>query len=395
MSEQGHYEGAPGAKQDPETSAELVNFSQFEAELAERANQYATMLPSTLPKERFINMAIAAIKQNPDLLKTTKRSLFSAITAAALDGIPPDGKHGVIAAYNTKVKRKKPGTNAWEEVWENQAKWNPMAQGMRKRARELDGILVDAQVVCANDEFFQEQGDEPKIVHRPAPLNKEPGPIIGAYAIFKREDGTILHREVMNKAMIDATREQSSAKGSLMWTTFQTEGCKKTVVRRGFKSVPVSDDMAGIIQRDDERNFEFDEAETKQITPPPAPPPAPLQIEDKQQVPMPTPPAAPDRVPAKVSGRGGRKKKDMSAEEPKVATPPEPEAPAAAADGSLPGDWDAYLDRQFEEWDGLPPALAEGVSSAVEDNVQAALERGEINREQSEAIMEKWQEKIA
>ena len=77
----------------------------------------------------------------------------------------------------------------------------------------------------------------------------------------------------MDKDQIEATQNQSKAKNSLMWTTFRTEGWRKAVVRRGMKTVPVSEDLERIITRDDE-NFDFSHARhdaQPALTPPPAP----------------------------------------------------------------------------------------------------------------------------
>ncbi len=106
--------------------------------------------------------------------------------------------------------------------------------------------------------------------------------MLGAYAIFKREDGVILHREVMCESEIDDVRAQSKAKESLMWTKFKTEGWRKSVIRRGIKTVPVSESLEQVVHRDDEL-FDFgqtkiQEAITAPPSPPPAPPPAPKAI---------------------------------------------------------------------------------------------------------------------
>lgn len=243
----------------PATSAGAVAIAQpethyswpeFTAELQTRAKEIAPMLPSNISVEKFVNTAIAAVKQNPEILLATKRSLFSAITKAALDGMLPDGKEGFINVYNSKVPNSRP------ERWEKVATWSPMAYGMRKRARELDGILIDAQVVYENDLFKRVQGDHPAIIHEPVKPGAPEGPMIAAYAIFKREDGTILGREVMNAAQVAMVRAQSKAPDSLMWTKFETEGWRKSVIRRGIKSVPVSEKLELIVRRSDEE-FDF------------------------------------------------------------------------------------------------------------------------------------------
>lgn len=231
----------------------LTTWQGFQTELQTREAEIAAMLPHHVSKDRFLSSAIAAVKQNPDLLKCSPRSLFGAITKSAQDGLLPDAREGVITPFK------------------GEAQWNPMTFGLRKRARDIDGIIVDAQVVHKADKFERVQGDEPSLIHIPAPMGTERGPMIGAYAIFKKADEGILHREVMDAAQIALVHGQVIAKNSLMWTKFVEEAWKKTVVRRGFKSVPCSEKLQQIVTRDDDQ-FAFDEPTP---LPPPAPPAAP------------------------------------------------------------------------------------------------------------------------
>jgi recombination protein RecT len=284
MTQTPHYEGIPGGRKG---NGALVQYDAFEAELNERSQSIASMLPSTVSIDRFKNTVIAAVRQDPDILKATIRSVMAAVVRAAQDGLVPDGREGHIAVYNTNVADKKKNE---PDRWEKRAQWNPMAHGLRKRLRELDGVIANTEVVHGNDTFVWRQGDDPKIEHEPAKLGTPRGDMIGAYCIYKREDGTILHREVMDKAQIEMTRNQSKAKDSLMWTKFQSEGYRKSVLRRGIKTVPVCDTMREIIQRDDADNFDFSKAAEPALTlVPPSPPPAPPSpsIEHKQTVPMP------------------------------------------------------------------------------------------------------------
>lgn len=237
--------------------AALVKWEDFETELKAREQSIVSMLPPHVGKQRFINSAIAAVKQTPDLLTATPRSLFTAITKSAQDGLLPDGREGVITMYREKQK---------DDSWLMVAQWNPMTFGLRKRARELDDIIVNAQVVHENDRFVRHEGDDPRIEHDPAPLGQSRGAMIGAYAIIRNETA-ILHREVMDKAQIEAVRAQSKAQNSLMWTKFTEEAWRKTVIRRAMKSVPCSDTLDEIVRRDDE-SFDFTEPAAQERTKP-------------------------------------------------------------------------------------------------------------------------------
>lgn len=230
-----------------------LTFNQFVQEFdgEGREKEITALLPHNVPFNRFRSCAISAVKQNPEILTATPRSVFNALTKAAQDGLLPDGREGFINVYNTKTKVR------GVEVWLPTAQWMPMTFGIRKRARELDSLIIDAQVVYMNDHFEWHQGDEPKIVHVPiAPGKGDRGEKVGAYAIFKRETGAILHREVMDFGQIEKVREQSKSPDGLLWKKFAEEAFRKSVVRRGAKTVPVSDNLRQIIQRDDD-DFDF------------------------------------------------------------------------------------------------------------------------------------------
>lgn len=332
-----HYMDTPGARKN----GPLALYENFEQELDARADSIASMLPSTVTPARFRNTVIAAVRQDPMILNATPRSLMSAILRAAQDGLVPDGREGHIAVYNVNVAKKNEAAK-----WERHAQWNPMAFGLRKRLRELDNIIANAEVVHEKDHFVWHQGDDPRIEHEPAKLGTSRGSMIGAYCIYKREDGAILHREVMDREQVEATREQSKAKDSLMWTKFVSEGYRKSVLRRGIKTVPVSDAMREIVQRDDEATFAFTERR-EQLVPPPAP-------------------------------------KIIPPSSPKMGKPATP---------ALPGDWQDYLERQRDEYIANADAsMKQSVCEAVTDAITGAQERGELSAEQSEEISEAWNE---
>lgn len=364
-----HYDGTEITGGKKETA--LDRYNAFTGEMADREREIATLLPSNISPEKFQNTAIAAVKQNLDLVNCTRRSLMAALTKAALDGLLPDGREGVITPFK------------------GVAVWNPMAYGLRKRLREIDDIIADTQVVHANDKFIWHQGDEPRIDHIPATLGTPRGDMIGAYAIFKREDGTILHREIMDMTQIETTRAQSKAKDSLMWTTFKSEGYRKTVLRRGIKSVPVTEKMAEIIKRDDETNFDFSPHSEPAIAlrPPPAPPPAPKAVEHQPGQSLPEKPAkAPDTVSV-------------------------PRTAASIAAEEIGGPIDQAAERQLDSQaeaiargeDTRPPDtlkdwVEDHIRDAQKDNKLADLERRddevckELDSADREDLRERWNE---
>lgn len=355
----------------------LSTWEEFQTEMVERRDDLHNLLPSNVKVERFTSAAISAVKHKPELLKADPRSLFNALTKAAQDGLLPDGREAVINVYDTRVKRKKPGTHADEWITVPMAQYNPMTHGIRKRALEIADLIIDAAVVYKGDEFRREQGDDPKIVHIPADLDTDPGPMIGCYAIFKEKNGTILHREVMRRAEVMAVKEQSKAKDSLMWTTFETEAWRKSVIRRGSKTVPVSEAFERIVRRDDEHfDFSSDNASAAVIhtpaSPALAPPPAPSD-EEEQVNSLQGGAKVAETVPAKPGEKPAR-----------AARKPRNKAPAA----------EAVIDQTAHAGDhvgselGLPPSAAEEEAADQEHNNWRMEQYAKIELCESDAELE-------
>lgn len=350
-------EEQPKILAEPTNAGSVSIYQQFEQELDSRAEMFASMLPSTVTPARFRNTVVAAVRQDPTIFQASIRSIMAAVIRAAQDGLVPDGREGHIAVYNVNTARR-----GQPEKWEKRAQWNPMAHGLRKRLRELDGIIANSEVVHESDHFIWHQGDEPKIEHEPARLGQDRGKMIGAYCIYKREDGTILHREVMDCVQIEMTRNQSKAKDSLMWTKFVSEGYRKSVLRRGIKTVPVGDTMKEIIRRDDDDNFAFASQVAPAapvLAPPPAPPPS-------QKI-----------------------KETVIAAVTKAKSPePPPAAPGAVAD-----HWTDYFELQKGELAGAKTAHEKHViNETVHDSINGAVERGELSDADAELLRAKWDE---
>lgn len=216
-----------------------VGSKEFQAKLA-------ASLPKSIDTERFTRMTITAIQGNPDLLAADKESLYLAILQCAQTGLAPDGKKAALVVFNTKVKQN------GKEFWIKKVQFMPMVTGIIDKLAEVD-IKCDSAVVHENDEFEWEQGDHPRIFHKPAKLGTPRGDILGAYAIL-RPKGEEAYHEVMDREQIERVRAQSKAPDSLMWTKFYEEGCRKTVLRRCAKRVPMKQEESVL------RTLEADDA---------------------------------------------------------------------------------------------------------------------------------------
>ena len=226
----------------------------FRGDLARMEQQFAAALPPQMPVARFIRVVLTAVQNKPELLNADRQSLFNSCMKAAQDGLLPDGREGTITVYNEKV----PNTNTKIK----KAVWMPMVAGIRKKVRQ-SGELYDfyQHVVHQGDEFEYELGDHAFIKHKPADKGGRTRPVTHAYsvAIYKGPPGTPFDElprsfEVMNVDEIeDVRRKYARAEGG-PWSepVAYPEMCRKTVARLHSKSLPMSTDVIGVINRDNE-----------------------------------------------------------------------------------------------------------------------------------------------
>jgi phage RecT family recombinase len=236
--------------------------TEIEIEIDRREEQFRAVLPAHIRPDKFRNVILTAVNENPDLWKADRRSFFTSCVKCAQDGLLPDGREAALVIFNTKTK----GAGG-QEVWVAKVQYMPMVYGIRKRMRNTGEVLsADAHVVYQKDQFDYELGDNPHIFHKPAGLGDGGAPI-GAYAIIKLTNGEIL-RDVMSVAAIERSRAISRAKDGPMWSKFWEEGAKKTVLRRCSKAAPTSAEIDRLLSRDEPEPGDEPVIPPEQLAPP-------------------------------------------------------------------------------------------------------------------------------
>lgn len=209
-----------------------VNVTQFNKSLSNMRPEFKKALPPQVTVEKFERVCATAISGNPRLLDADRRTLFGAMTKAAQDGLLPDGRECALVMFGKEVQ------------------YMPMVAGIMKKVRNSGEVgNWSVHIVRENDAFDYELGDEERIIHKPA--RKDRGEVLGAYSIVTLTGGE-KSREYMDVAEIEAVRSRSRAKDSGPWKTDYAEMCKKTVIRRHSKRLPMSTDLDEFIRRDDE-----------------------------------------------------------------------------------------------------------------------------------------------
>lgn len=227
-------------------NAPAVNPSQtIAAYLKKMEHQIAEALPKHMSIERLSRIALTTIRTNPKLLECSIPSLMAAVMQSAQLGLEP----GLIG-------------HCYIIPYGKEATFIIGYKGMIDLARRSGNIKsIAAHEVYENDFIELTYGLEERLKHIPWYFRKdekptESGKIIGAYMVAKFNDGGhFIHYMPINE--IEAHRKRSKAANNGPWVTDYTEMCKKTVVRGGWKWLPISVEIASAVTRDETTQTEF------------------------------------------------------------------------------------------------------------------------------------------
>lgn len=212
--------------------------------------EFRKALPASITSEKFRRVLVTAITTNPDLLNCTRQSLLASCMKAAQDGLLPDGKEAALIPR--KNKKNPDGVK--------DATYQPMFQGILKKVRNSGELAsLTANIVYETDKFrFWTDSNGDNIEHEPNVFGVRTNPI-GVYAIAKTKDGHA-YIDVMSTAEVMDVKATSMADSGPWNGPFEGEMWKKTVIKRLSKRLPMSTDIADVIDRvDDEYDLKADQ----------------------------------------------------------------------------------------------------------------------------------------
>lgn len=216
----------------------------------------AAVLPRHVTPDRMMKLALGAIRANPKLLECSTESLFGALVLSSQLGLEPNTPlgHAYLIPFRDNRNNR------------TDVQFIPGYRGLIDLARRSGQIIsISAHAVHAGDYFDFAYGLDERLEHRPAARDR--GEIIAFYAVAKLHGGG--HQfEVMWRDEVDAIRDQSQGYRIAMryakrdsdgnitscnspWHTHYPEMGRKTAVRRLFKYLPVSIEMATAVALDD------------------------------------------------------------------------------------------------------------------------------------------------
>lgn len=204
--------------------------------------QMALALPKHMTADRLARIALTEIRKVPALARCDQTSFLGAIMQCAQLGLEPGGTLG--HAYLLPFENRKKGITEVQFI--------VGYRGMLDLARRSGQIIsIEARAVYAADRFHVALGLNPDLTHEPDWEAAERGPLRFVYAVAKLKDGGTQF-EVMSRAEIERVRSQSKAGQNGPWVTHFDEMAKKTVIRRLFKYLPVSIELATAVGLDEQ-----------------------------------------------------------------------------------------------------------------------------------------------
>lgn len=201
--------------------------------LEKNKGQLQAALPKHVTAERMIRVVVTSLRKTPALMRCQTVSLISCIYQASQLGLEVD--NGLGHAYLVPFGQECTLIIGY--------------RGMVDLARRSGQVsTIKATLVRDGDHFEWEEGLDPKLSHKPKADNE--GPVTHVYAVCKLRDGSAQF-EVMTLKQVQGIRDKAKSGRSGPWVTHFEEMAKKTVIRRLFKMMPVSIEIARAVSLDE------------------------------------------------------------------------------------------------------------------------------------------------
>ncbi|MBR8312416.1 recombinase RecT [Burkholderia dolosa] len=212
----------------------------------------AAVLPRHVSPDRMLKIALGALRTTPKLMECTVESLMGAVVQCSQLGLEPNTPLG--HAYLIPFEKKKKVGGQWvTDKVETQIVIG--YKGLIELARRSGQVVsIAAHAVHEHDHFDYAFGLDEKLEHKPSMSAR--GRVIAFYAVAKLVGGGHAF-EVMSAEQVNEIRDASQNykfardKEKTVWGQHYEEMGRKTVLRRLFKYLPVSIELASAAAIDD------------------------------------------------------------------------------------------------------------------------------------------------
>lgn len=196
-----------------------------------QAAKFAEAMPNVMTPERFMSIAIGAIRKNQKLLECDPLSLMGSLLVAAQLGFEvntPSQHFYLIPRWNKKTQRLEADGQIGYKGW----------MELLQRTGKVQSIT--AEVVYEKDHFLYTLGDDPKIEHKPN-LGERGRPI--AYYVSVKLDNGGVFRKVLSKSDVEKYRARSQSPNAGPWVSDYDAMALKTTFLRLVTWLPKSLEM--------------------------------------------------------------------------------------------------------------------------------------------------------
>lgn len=202
------------------TAVAKSNKDALVALLKQGESRLANLLPKYMTAERVMSLAMLATQKTPKLLECNPHSVVFSIMQAAQLGLEI-GRTAHLVPYG------------------DQCNMIPDFKGLIQLAVESGSIRdADPWLVYEGEPFKVFGGTNRRIEHEPVlGGDRSADKVVAAYVIFTLPDGSTRFTW-MSRQEIDEVRNASRAKNNGPWVDWYGEMAKKTVIKRGLKTIP-------------------------------------------------------------------------------------------------------------------------------------------------------------
>lgn len=225
-------------KQTAKLPAAQAGIGSVKAFFESQKGVLQAVLPKHVNADRMLKIALGAMRTTPKLMQCKTESLFGAIVQCSQLGLEPNTPLG--HAYLIPFDNRRKGETEVQIVLGY--------KGLIDLARRSGQVIsISAHEVCQNDKFDYAYGLDERLDHVPAMGVR--GEVIAFYAVAKLVGGGHAF-EVMSRQQIEDIRDASQNykfakdKSQTVWGQHFIEMGRKTVLRRLFKYLPVSIELA-------------------------------------------------------------------------------------------------------------------------------------------------------
>lgn len=203
--------------------------------LFEHVNDVVAVFPQHFPStvdygNKFVQSAINCMETNMQIFACSKESILSSVLRAAELGLVPSKVFGTV----------------YFVVYGTVCTFMTGYRGLIELAKRSPQVLdIEAHVVHANDVFTIKYGVNQELSHSPC-ITGERGDVIGSYMLARLSD-SLTKFEFMRADEIEDIRKASKMPNGPAWKEYYGEMCRKTVVRRGMKYLPLSAEVVSAI----------------------------------------------------------------------------------------------------------------------------------------------------